>query len=197
MDGFVGCALHKDSELSCSKWKKHDLRKMSLFLSHTKVFACIRGSPGKPWTLFGTWIVTGVENTFWKSGKEKEYTSPRPLAKARCLQVYHHLVVPRRGRLCKPKPPLVSSEMGFGKSGGPKYFYALYHLSLCYCFCRSVLLPKITEKGVEGRKKQGCEMRLGHPCNNQGQSLIFFFTGLYGSQSPCSKKVTIIIIKLY
>ena len=60
----------------------------------------------------------------------------------------------------------MSSEMGFGKS---KYSYTLHHLSLSYCFCGSVLLPKFTERRVEGRRKEGYERSSGHHCYNHGQ----------------------------
>lgn len=97
------------------------------------------------------------------------------------------------GRVCKPEPSLVSSEMGFGKS---KYSYALHHLSLCYCFCRSVLLPKITERGwKEERNKAVSGVLAITVVIIMANPLLF--TGFYGSQSPCTKKVMIIITKPY
>lgn len=47
--------------LVLTKWKEHNFRKRHLFLIYTKVLACVSSSPGKPWALLDTQIVTGVE----------------------------------------------------------------------------------------------------------------------------------------
>ena len=113
------------------------------------------------------------------------------LAKSRLLQMHHHLVVPRRERLVSQSHP-VSSEMGFGKS---KYSYTLHHPSLSYCFCGSVLLPKFTERRVEGRRKDGYEWSPGHHCYNHGQS--FTFHRVLWVTKPLYTKLMIIITKPY
>ena len=128
------------------------MRKRCLFLIYTKVLACISNSSGKSWALLSTQTVTGVENTFLKSGEEKECISPWPLARPRPLQVRRHLAVPQEGRVHKPEPFLVASEMGFGEG-----VEALRALTTCTTLpCTAALwecLAAKSQRERSGRKK--------------------------------------------
>lgn len=146
MYGYVGWALHRTvNYLVQTKWKEHPLKKRGLFAIHTKVLICVNGSPGNPWTLILNFI--WYSNCNWGRKHFLEVRKGKGIYLTMATgQIKTFAGVPspgsvqEGGRICKPEPSLVSSEMGFGES---KYSYALHHLSLCYCFCRSVLLPKI------------------------------------------------------
>lgn len=183
MYGYVGWALHRTvNYLVQTKWKEHPLKKRGLFAIHTKVLICVNGSPGNPWTLILNFI--WYSNCNWGRKHFLEVRKGKGIYLTMATgQIKTFAGVPspgsvqEGGRICKPEPSLVSSEMGFGES---KYSYALHHLSLCYCFCRSVLLPKITERGWKEERNKGVNgvlaiivvIIMANP---------LLFTGFYGS----------------
>lgn len=142
--------------LVLTKWKEHNLKKRPLFLIYTKVLTCVSSSPGKPWALLDTQILTWVK-TLSRSQESKMVTchhGPWP------NQVFCRYIInwwcPRKGRICKPEPFLMSSEMGFGEGveawSAPKictiFLYATASVEVSCCQ---------NSERVGGRKK---EMRL-------------------------------------